>query len=368
MGSMSKIIGMLPGMGQFRDQLENFDEREIDRIQAIIQSMTPGRAGQPEDHRRLAPGPHRQGLRPPGLRRQQPRRPVLRGPQDDDVDGPGRRHAGHARDAGHAGSAAASAPRPSSRPRRARASAVSRQPGQARRRGARRSQSRAAGDGAATRSACRPTRTASFDASLAATCPADLPEVPASSPGDRGMSALRFRGPVLPDGEARDLWVVDGAVTYEPVAARRARRRGLDRPGPGRRALPRRARRERRRRPRTCRSSRRSPTATPARCCCATPARPPTPLDPRPRRPAAADPGRPAHRAAPSATSATTPTRSSRDDLAGVRRPRRPARRRLGQAGRRLDRPRRRRPHARRWPARRARGGDRARRTSTAPG
>jgi imidazolonepropionase-like amidohydrolase len=29
------------------------------------------------------------------------------------------------------------------------------------------------------------------------------------------MSALRFRGPVLPDGEARDLYVVDGRVTYE---------------------------------------------------------------------------------------------------------------------------------------------------------
>ena len=29
------------------------------------------------------------------------------------------------------------------------------------------------------------------------------------------MSALRFRGPVLPDGESRDLYVVDGRVTYE---------------------------------------------------------------------------------------------------------------------------------------------------------
>jgi imidazolonepropionase-like amidohydrolase len=30
------------------------------------------------------------------------------------------------------------------------------------------------------------------------------------------MAAQRFRGPVLPDGEARDLYVVDGLVTYEP--------------------------------------------------------------------------------------------------------------------------------------------------------
>ena len=48
MGSMSKILGMLPGMGQFRDQLENFDEREIDRIQAIIQSMTPAERDNPK--------------------------------------------------------------------------------------------------------------------------------------------------------------------------------------------------------------------------------------------------------------------------------------------------------------------------------
>jgi imidazolonepropionase-like amidohydrolase len=32
------------------------------------------------------------------------------------------------------------------------------------------------------------------------------------------MTALRFRGPVLPDGETRDLYVVDGRVTLEPQA------------------------------------------------------------------------------------------------------------------------------------------------------
>ncbi len=30
------------------------------------------------------------------------------------------------------------------------------------------------------------------------------------------MTVLRFRGPVLPDGEARDLYVVEGRITYEP--------------------------------------------------------------------------------------------------------------------------------------------------------
>ncbi len=41
MGPMSKIFGMLPGMGQMKDQLANIDEKEVDRIEAIIYSMTP---------------------------------------------------------------------------------------------------------------------------------------------------------------------------------------------------------------------------------------------------------------------------------------------------------------------------------------
>ncbi|HEX6246602.1 MAG TPA: signal recognition particle protein [Nocardioidaceae bacterium] len=48
MGSLTKIMGMLPGMGQFREQLENFDEREIDRVQAIIYSMTPAERDNPK--------------------------------------------------------------------------------------------------------------------------------------------------------------------------------------------------------------------------------------------------------------------------------------------------------------------------------
>ncbi len=47
LGSMKKMLGMLPGMGQMREQLENFDEREVDRIQAIIQSMTPAERDNP---------------------------------------------------------------------------------------------------------------------------------------------------------------------------------------------------------------------------------------------------------------------------------------------------------------------------------
>lgn len=48
MGSMKKMLGMLPGMGQMRDQLENFDERELTRTQAIVQSMTPFERANPK--------------------------------------------------------------------------------------------------------------------------------------------------------------------------------------------------------------------------------------------------------------------------------------------------------------------------------
>ena len=41
MGPMSKILGMLPGAGQFKDAINEIDEKEIDRVEAIIYSMTP---------------------------------------------------------------------------------------------------------------------------------------------------------------------------------------------------------------------------------------------------------------------------------------------------------------------------------------
>ena len=47
MGSMKKLLGMMPGAAGMREQLENFDEREIDRVEAIVRSMTP--------HERVAP-------------------------------------------------------------------------------------------------------------------------------------------------------------------------------------------------------------------------------------------------------------------------------------------------------------------------
>lgn len=47
LGSMKKLLMMMPGAAQMRQQLEQFDEREIDRVEAIVRSMTP--------HERVAP-------------------------------------------------------------------------------------------------------------------------------------------------------------------------------------------------------------------------------------------------------------------------------------------------------------------------
>jgi signal recognition particle subunit SRP54 len=91
-------------MGQFREQLENFDEREIDRIQAIIYSMTPFRAGQPQDHRRVQAGhasprdrAHRQRRQCQLVDRFFEARKMM------ESMAKWRRHSGDARHAGHAG-------------------------------------------------------------------------------------------------------------------------------------------------------------------------------------------------------------------------------------------------------------------------
>ncbi|GHJ58004.1 amidohydrolase [Nocardioides sp. OK12] len=45
------------------------------------------------------------------------------------------------------------------------------------------------------------------------------------------MSALKFSGPVLPDGESRDLYVVDGRITFEPQPGAETAARGWIVPG-----------------------------------------------------------------------------------------------------------------------------------------
>ena len=41
MGSLKSMLGMMPGMGQMKAQLDNLDEREFDRVEAMVRSMTP---------------------------------------------------------------------------------------------------------------------------------------------------------------------------------------------------------------------------------------------------------------------------------------------------------------------------------------
>ncbi len=48
MGSLKSMLAMMPGAGQMRQQLDNFDEKEIDRTEAIIRSMTPAERRQPK--------------------------------------------------------------------------------------------------------------------------------------------------------------------------------------------------------------------------------------------------------------------------------------------------------------------------------
>ena len=62
MGPLSKIFGMLPGMGEIKDQINNIDERDVDRIEAIIHSMTPAERDNPKiidgsRRARIAEGP-----------------------------------------------------------------------------------------------------------------------------------------------------------------------------------------------------------------------------------------------------------------------------------------------------------------------
>ena len=94
MGPIANVLGMMPGMGQMKDQLAEVDDKHFDRVTAIIRSMTPGERDEPEDHQRLPPGPHRQRLRRHRHRRQPAAQPLRRRAEDDEADG---RHDGPAR-------------------------------------------------------------------------------------------------------------------------------------------------------------------------------------------------------------------------------------------------------------------------------
>ena len=48
MGSLKQMLGMMPGMQQMRAQLDALDEKEFDRVEAMVRSMTPFERSHPK--------------------------------------------------------------------------------------------------------------------------------------------------------------------------------------------------------------------------------------------------------------------------------------------------------------------------------
>jgi signal recognition particle subunit SRP54 len=48
MGPIANVLAMMPGMGQVKDQLADLDDRHLDRVTAIIRSMTPVERSNPK--------------------------------------------------------------------------------------------------------------------------------------------------------------------------------------------------------------------------------------------------------------------------------------------------------------------------------
>ncbi|GAA0955215.1 signal recognition particle protein [Actinocorallia libanotica] len=48
MGPIGNLLGMLPGMGQMRQQVNQIDDKDLDRVAAIIRSMTPAERAEPK--------------------------------------------------------------------------------------------------------------------------------------------------------------------------------------------------------------------------------------------------------------------------------------------------------------------------------
>ena len=346
MGPLSKIFGMLPGMGEMKDQINSIDEKDVDRIEAIIHSMTPAERDNPKiidgsRRARIAKGSGTQVSDVNGLvNRFFEARKMMTAMASGKMPGmpglPGmRRRAGGSRPRTRRRTPAASpATRPSATPRSDDrpavdpAAAFGADPEHG---------SRRAAEGAWPSSSC--PRTCAGGSAVAPSRPTRRQRTCSTRASRLAPAAVV----VLPDGEHRDLWVVDGVVSHRARTGRRDRRRpGLD---PAR-AWSTRTATSGWSRPAPCRTSgprsTRWPTGTPGRCCCGTPAARPTPggwttgrTCPRSSAPVGTSPGR-------CATCATTPTRSSPNDAGRRGRAAGGPRRRLGQAGRGLDRPRRR--------------------------
>ena len=102
LGPLKNILGMMPGASKNKELLDQVNDKDLDRAEAIVRSMTPAGAAYPEDHQRLAPTAHRQRIRRHRGRGLPAGHELLRGPEADE-DADGRRDAGHAGDPGHGG-------------------------------------------------------------------------------------------------------------------------------------------------------------------------------------------------------------------------------------------------------------------------
>ena len=86
MGPLGNLVGMIPGLPKEMKNQE-IDDGEINRIEAIIRSMTPPGAGQPWFDRRIPPRPHRRRQRGDARRRERAHQAVRRRAEDDETDG-----------------------------------------------------------------------------------------------------------------------------------------------------------------------------------------------------------------------------------------------------------------------------------------
>jgi signal recognition particle subunit SRP54 len=48
LGPIKNLLGMMPGMGQMRQQIDDIDDRDLDRVGGIINSMTPDERRNPK--------------------------------------------------------------------------------------------------------------------------------------------------------------------------------------------------------------------------------------------------------------------------------------------------------------------------------
>ena len=230
MGPLSKVFGMLPGMGEIKDQINNIDEREVDRIEAIIHSMTPAERDNPKiidgsRRARIAKGAGVQVSDVNGLvnRFFEARKMMssLAGGKMPSMPGmPGMNGGGGAR-------------APAARPAEEEGWPQGlRQPGEAERpavgsHGSRRT-GRPDGRGGpaeghggvrAAPGAASPPRAVGRGGAAGRPSTGSGRRATGSGRMTRGSGSprLHLQGVVLPDGEHRDLWVVDGVIRTEPV-------------------------------------------------------------------------------------------------------------------------------------------------------